>query len=351
MKENKIMIENQKNFDRDGFLGYEYIKKYFYDKKRSFFGSVETSAGRYIIEGVDMKDLSDSEILFSQIYSKAGFKVPIYFMSRFEKGNVEKNFLICDDVATDSKSYYNAFHAPYNISMVIEDDEMQDNTILARDYHQIKTDELINSELVLDFNEISPLRIITRYRILKEIQNNNHSILSPLDPLFCGYFEGEKNPIIDYFSKKAVQQRIKMSILDAATFNSTRIPTNYLYKLNMYKKVEEVMPLNSGNTFINARLAANGRYSEIDKTTFNDYTFDEINPIDILKNVERNDEVKEYFSDSERKEFGRQLQDIAHSNIAEDVKSSIGYEVDKDFNNAIMKNLDDAGIMLEHGIN
>lgn len=351
MKENKIMIENQKNFDRDGFLGFDYIKNYFYDKKRGFSGTVETSAGRYIIEGVDMKDLSDSEILFSQIYSKAGFNVPIYFMSRFERGDVQKNFLVCNDVSTDSKSYYNAFHAPYNISMVVEDEEMQDNTILARDYHQIKTDELINSELLLEFAETSPIRFFRRYKILKEIQNNNHSVLSPLDPLFFGYFEGEKNPIIDYFSKKAVQKRIKMSILDAATFNSSRLPTSYLYKLDYYKKVEDVLPLNSGNTFINARLAANGRYSELDKKTFNDYNFEEVNPIDVLINVEKNKDVKEYFSNTERKEFGKQLQDIAHSNIAEDVKNSIGYEVDKDFNNVIMKNLNDAGIMLEQGIN
>ena len=351
MKENKIMIENQKNFDRDGFLGFDYIKNYFYDKKRGFSGTVETSAGRYIIEGVDMKDLSDSEILFSQIYSKAGFNVPIYFMSRFERGDVQKNFLVCNDVSTDSKSYYNAFHAPYNISMVVEDEEMQDNTILARDYHQIKTDELINSELLLEFAETSPIRFFRRYKILKEIQNNNHSVLSPLDPLFFGYFEGEKNPIIDYFSKKAVQKRIKMSILDAATFNSSRLPTSYLYKLDYYKKVEDVLPLSSGNTFINARLAANGRYSELDKKTFNDYNFEEVNPIDVLINVEKNKDVKEYFSNTERKEFGKQLQDIAHSNIAEDVKNSIGYEVDKDFNNVIMKNLNDAGIMLEQGIN
>ena len=351
MKENKIMLENQKNFDRDGFLGFDYIKNYFYDKKRGFSGTVETSAGRYIIEGVDMKDLSDSEILFSQIYSKAGFNVPIYFMSRFERGDVQKSFLVCNDVSTDSKSYYNAFHAPYNISMVVEDEEMQDNTILARDYHQIKTDELINSELLLEFAETSPIRFFRRYKILKEIQNNNHSVLSPLDPLFFGYFEGEKNPIIDYFSKKAVQKRIKMSILDAATFNSFRLPTSYLYKLDYYKKVEDVLPLNSGNTFINARLAANGRYSELDKKTFNDYNFEEVNPIDVLINVEKNKDVKEYFSNSERKEFGKQLQDIAHSNIAEDVKKSIGYEVDKDFNNVIMKNLNDAGIMLEQGIN
>ena len=326
MELNKIMEENLSNFDRDGCLGYKKLEKYFYEKNNQKWGQVQTTAGKYYIFESDSKEADDADIFFSQLYPKFGIKTPVNFPVKDELTN--KRFLVANDLAKDQKSRINRVLAPINVQITVEQEEMRGTTVLAQDFYHYLTEKYVRSKICDALDNCHPIFDFFTIRKLEKAYNKcvTNSGLTVLDPFFESASLKE-NPALKQFSREAVKKELKMKLLDVATFNSARLTSDYLYKTDSFLGVEDVFPLDSGNSWENAGHQIRGEYDYIERRFLSDFSYQLLTPNQILRELQENQAVQEYFNEDDRLEFAKQLRETTKIDIAKEVENKTNYKI------------------------
>lgn len=350
METTKLIEENKENFDNEGFLNYKKIEKYFLDKQKPTWGSVTTKAGKYCFQSSPVKIFNDAEIFFSQYYSKFGIKTPINFM--VSDDDASKKYLVGEDLSIDSKSMTSRLLANFGISMEVEEHEIKNSTILAKDFYSFMTNKYVTPVILEDLSNCNPILDFFRIKALKKEYKivNNPTNISPLEPFFVDYFEEGENVVLKHFTHEAVKKELKMKLLDIATYNNIRLPDSYLYKVNNLLQVEDVIPLDSGNSAVNVDYYNKKQYDKIDNHFLNDFDYDIKPAINILKEYQNNKKIKEYFSDEDRLEFAKELKNVTKIDIAKDVEENTNYKIDTKYQDAIMQNSEFMADLIERGV-
>ena len=355
MIKNKMMVENEENFDKRGFLNISSakIKRAMVDEKKY---------QDYYFMLPRTKDDIDVHILFSQIYSKAGLDVPVYFAAKgkVDGGNEDIALLARDNIdrIPEEKKFF-VDYSPLNRYAVEEIRKLNqkgfsNELVLPALYNKMYTvdfcdrlrglgDEAgIVDKLYLNYVANSVLRATKKLKSsscfdMLFMQNNLTQI-------------GEENnisPIVEHFKREAIKDKIKMGILDIAFLNNYRSQYSYAYEVSR-KDVERVVPLCVEESARNARLMAEEKFEDVLNSYKNDFDYDELPALEVLKRYKHNYYVDKVIGARERMEFGETLRALADSGINKEIEKESGYKVDNKIYDVIMRHLDRTGEELEH---
>lgn len=348
MVENRIITENKRNFDEKGFLNYEYLKDYFKNGRDVHWGEFEGEYGKYIISETNNKRFIDTEMITSQVFNKLGIKTPVPFVVLKNENGNKRYFLVKNSLSTDRISYLNSRNGHFGDMIKVNENELKNNTILATNYHQFMEGQIANE--LLNANKFNN-KILDHFRNIKlsnMLSEEKKGVFSSLDPLFSSKRGMERNPILDYFYVGSVKKRIKMNILDMAILNSTRTPADYLYKLDNYGLVSDVMSLSSGSSFANVSSIINRKFNEVDYKYFNNYSNKRESFKNIFKNLRTNKESKRYLDLEDLTLFGNDIEKVCESEIAQDIEETTNYRVSDSVYEVLVDNLNNMTEELEN---
>lgn len=232
------------------------------------------------------KTMQDAEVLISQIYNRAGIQSAIYLPATGELGDI----VISNDV------------------------EKSDNTIvLAEKFWEHIKDE---------------------------------TFLYMLDFLYPG--KSEYEDISSYFTNRALQQQTKLRIFDIASYNTDRHEENFYYKMSAPfqqqvdgKPVEpsgtsssvmadDVVAIDNEQSGITSsriltRLEKHPDDAPMETFYLTDFNGSRLNRGEALLALKENEPLGELLNKSE---LAEEIGSISPSSVAQDIKDTIGYEVD-----------------------
>ncbi len=274
---------------------------------------VRIDGSPYILKAVDRladysKASSDAEILLSQIYCKAGIESALYFPAYNSYGN----FLITDDVSTDKNMLAGSYLYPY-----------------------------------LTEAEIYGLPFLLPPKSLK---------LNPSRVL----------------TKNAMEEQTRMRVLDTASYNYDRHYQNFFYNLqhSMYvpstsnsleedKTSAQVMTFfrnllpNKANGVVAidfessgevlAKMAEGDEYADYLNIYENDFDFYAVSRDEMLNQIRTNESLAEMIDKSELAET---MGNLNPKGVAEDIKQTIGYQVDPKVVDELSRSYDEMAELL-----
>lgn len=229
------------------------------------------------------KETADAEILLSQIYYGAGLNSTIYTPA--SDGN--DYFLLCNDIS-------------------------QQNTIKAQDFNQ-----LISLETGCSEAEIK-------------------SIMANPNP--------SGSEIVKYFSQRALAQKVKTRVLDAATLNPDRQESNYFYVIDSSGKAIDVATLDYERSGIEAtNRIAFGRHTTLNSGYQNDFGLTQASPATVIDAIKRSEFVS---SVVELPTIAEEVGNINVNDVALDIARTTGYVVEPKYVDVLSRSLDQTAEML-----
>lgn len=227
------------------------------------------------------KEMADAEILLSQLYKTAGLETALYFP-------VEENghqFVVCNNVFTPE-------------------------TIEARAYHD---------------------------RIAEEQGGNTIGISSFMSEPFS-----DKNPVVKYFYKKALAERVKTRVLDSASYNPDRQDCNYLYSLRNGRADGVVLFDYERSGLEASRIMHYG--SELSFGGYaNDFGFKNMSRLEAIDALKKDEFVH---SVADLKEIGEEIGKIDVKGTALDITRTTGYCVEQKYVDMISRSFDQTADLL-----
>lgn len=243
----------------------------------------------------------DPEILLSQIYKKAGLDTAIYLPTKDETtGRVS---LFSNDVSTSGVIPANGF-------------------IVAN----------------LDKTERSQMDFL----------NTSHT---------------ESLPMINYFTRRCLQQQTKLRVLDTASYNTDRHNLNFFYKLlqpqststlednSSFQGEATQTPKADGIVCIDYEQSAINTYTLVEfKESFNkemldyyccfqnEFSTHRLSKTEMLEQFSKNEYLAELL---DKPALAEEIASLDPVGVAEDIKQTIGYEVDPQYSHFLQKSFDD----------
>lgn len=321
MKENAIITEFKGKFKKDGSIEYTDFARYY---KASLFYRpgkiVETDMGNYSFEG-QRGECAQADMLYSQIRASLNLETPVYFYT--SKG---ASTMLVRDVLPGENTYR-------GINSVKDYFANKEKPLLSQLIEQIKQDE--NKDC--------------RFKLLKTFFEKRRHNFNPGG--YDAMFEKQVNPVISYFSKRAICEQVKNNLLDTIIYNTNRDSKNTLYRISSNKNnISQVVHLNSGNSFENASHIATGDYMTIRQGFDNIFKRDKMAEFEIINEVERNKELEKYFTEKDRIEFAKALQENATKDYAKDIEKTTNVKIDRRYQEVVLENMDTVGRFLEMGL-
>ena len=268
--------------------------------------SSSLGVGRYYFKACS-KPERDAEVLLSQVYAKAGFSTAIYTPVSF-----------CEEVGyPDESTYYG----------VISNDVLNNTPVDASELLESGQNTVYEAYMGVNNNEYvgSLLNIRDRYKFFSDF-------------VLCKNLPKDKSDITKHFTKDAARQMIKTRLFDVASFNTDRHTENMFLKLGQNKDVEDILLIDhafSGTKYEHKVVCQ----EDINKTSvfcneFCDGVCD--TPKYIVKktrdimidNFKHNESMQEYITP---RELAETLGQVDIKGTAEDIRDTIGYEVDKNY--------------------
>ena len=256
----------------------------------------------YLKSATPFEDVSkrnmDAEILLSQLYCKAGIESAIYLPAENEYGK----FLVCDDVTQPNIISAGSHLFPY----------------------------LSGTE--------------------------NHTL-----PFLCKANLGVNLPSI--LTQNAMMEQTKMRILDTASFNTDRHYFNFFYKLkrpsqqngqqessmsgNIMQYFRNLIS-NPANEVVSIDYEISGEiidrlargYEDAGKESGydNDFSYSPLIRTEMMEEIKSNEELANLI---DKKEFAEEIGSLNPSAVAEDIKQTIGYEVNPKAVDVLSKSYDE----------
>ncbi len=249
---------------------------------------------------------ADAEILLSQLYAKAGINSSIYLPAESHGGK----FLLCDDVE-------------------------KSNVLLACDF-------------------LSKRFQSSRQRVRPFLSSDKHGI----NPSRC-------------LTLHAMQQQTKMRILDTASFNTDRHLANFFYTLerrasesreqndedksmagqimDYFKslkpdKADDIVAIDFESSGKNVAKMQNGyKYGDMFDGYMNDFQRGLMKRPEMIDEFKNNEALAELI---DKEDFAEVIGSLNPSEVAQDIKATIGYEVDSGFVDTLSKSYDDMAEIL-----
>ncbi len=247
-----------------------------------------------------VKHNTDAEVLLSQLYCKFGIDSTIYLPAENSYGK----FLICDDVASP-----NVVPAVSHLYPYLSGSEVHSLPILAPP-----------EKLSVDLSQV--------------------------------------------FTKNAMMEQTKMRILDTASFNSDRHYLNFFYRLQhtpeqfeeqigedkssdvmqyfrnlMPNRAKEVVSIDyeiCGGVL--SRLAQGNKEADCFNEYENDFGFASLTRQEMLKEIKTNEQLATLV---DKEELAEQIGSLDPISVADDIKQTIGYEVDSKVVDVLAKSYDE----------
>ena len=229
------------------------------------------------------KETADAEILLSQIYYGAGLNSTIYTPA----SDGYDLFLLCNDLN-------------------------QENTIKAQDF---------NKQITLETG-------CTEAEIKSIMANPNPS----------------GRDIVKYFSQRALAQKVKTRVLDAATLNPDRQESNYFYILDENGKAIDVATLDYERSGIEATNRISfGRNTSLNSGYQNDFGISNASPTTVIDAIKRSEFVS---SVVDLPSIAEEIGSIDVKDVSLDIARTTGYVVEPKYVDVLSRSLDRTAEML-----
>ena len=321
MKENAIITEFKGKFKKDGSIDYRDLSSH-YTASLYFRPSkiVDTDLGKYIFEG-PRGNGAQADMLYSQIRASLNLETPIHFFT-----SQGESVMLVRDVLPGENTYR-------GINSISEYFKYKRKPCFSQLIDELKQDE--NKDC--------------KFKILKTFfEKRRHNFNAG------GYdaiFEKQVNPVVSFFSKRAICEQVKNNLLDAIIYNTDRDNKNTLYRISGNNKdISQVIHLNSGNSFENASHIATGDYMTIRQGFDNIFKREKMAEFEIINEVEKNKELEKYFTEKDRIEFAKELQENATRDFAKEIEKATNVKIDKRYQEVVLENMDTVGRFLEMGL-
>ena len=227
------------------------------------------------------KETADAEILLSQIYYGAGLNSTIYTPA----SDGSDLFLLCNDIKTE-------------------------DVVKAKDFHSLIALETGRSE-----------------------QEVKSVMATPTS-----------SDILKYFSQKALSQKVKTRVLDAATLNPDRQDCNYFYVLDKSGKAVDVATLDYERSGIEAtNQIAFGGHIAVNSGYQNDFGLSKASPATVIDAIKRSELVQSVI---ELPKLAEEIGSIDVNSTALDISRTTGYVVEPKYVDVISRSLNQTAEML-----
>ena len=184
-----------------------------------------------------------------------------------------------------------------------------------------------NSVLSNDITHSSTSQVISAYDCIKKALDEGNSA-PPVDFLSP---KAMKMSLSSFFTQKAIEQQIKMRVLDSASYVNDRHARNFYYVLNQ-GKIDDIACIDFEDSASSA--------SEYDK----EWNF--LN--DLVGQSQTRDEIIEFYRTSpdiahyvDKPRLAEDIGSLNPQGIAEDIKQTIGYQVDTKYTDFLAKSYDE----------
>lgn len=374
MFENEVISKYREYFDENGYLDYHKVS------------DIKNIKDRFYPFGAVSKDVADMNMLYSQICRKLGLEAPICFPVSTPVDNFMKEMgchtgantcgLIASFPTRDNET---------DINMVTGDlpDKYSKyflmNYLIGRKY--------FNREVINNYKQlydglgkssyISPVVFNKMYAInfcetLKESSKNFNlaeeiytslirqtiyfceRVLFPFgSSVFDHIFKKNIFPktcmvhkikgIEDYFTQKAIKDRVTIALLDTAFLNTNREQDSSIYRLNDNKEVERVIPMFLEKGARNVRYMIRKNYDKVDNVYFNDFTASATTAKQTIEMYKKFSHTSQAFTLNDRVDLGIKMREVANIDVAGDIRDTIGYQIDKKLNDVVVHHLDKVG--------
>lgn len=281
MYSNGLLEYYKSSYFRDGFLDVSRLK-IVESRTQSVFDtcvSCKSPVGAFYkkYHNYFSKEMADAEILLSQIYNQLGLTSAVYLPAE-ERG---RRFLLSNSV--DGKDVFQA--SVYN-------------SIVAS--HIGCTEKQINSFM---------------------------------DNQVASSDAGRQ--IVDYFSERALAQKVKMRVLDCAANNPDRENCNYVYKINEDKVVEDIAVFDHERSGLEAwRNMRQNQYGAFTRGFCNDFGLKDASKQEVIDHIKQS-EICESVID--RHALAEEIGSIDVNAVALDVCRTTGYVIDPKYTDFIAK--------------
>ena len=375
MIENEVITKYKKYFDENGCL--DFLK---------LIEIINVNDSLYPL-GVGNKDIADMNMLYSQICRKLGIEAPICFpvstpvddllkqmgydfhsdtfiyamMASFPKRDNEEEFKIFMGDLIEKRprtllTSYLTGRKFFNKEIIKQYKELYDSFdkgtyISPVAFNKMYTINFCNflKESPINFNEIGKFGTNLIVRLIY----NTEKILLPHGRSFfeCIFDKGivpvydfyNAKRIQDYFTQKAIKDKVTIALLDTAFLNTNRRQDTCIYRLNDNKEVERVIPIFFAEGTKNARNMARKDYDKVDNAYTNDFTSKSSTAEQVIEMYRKFSNVSQDFTLKDRIDLGIKMREVANSDVAGDIRDTIGYQIDKDLNDVVVHHLDKVG--------
>jgi len=223
------------------------------------------------------KEMTDAEILLGQVYNKLGIKSAIYVPVQ-EDG---KKFLLSNSILQNDIYPTQAFHEFVSLSVDCEEGQVRD--FLSRD--SLSSDK--------------------------------------------------SSDILKYFSDRAIEQKVKMRLVDCASNNTDRADCNYMYQIDDDRVCQDVVVFDHERSGIESlQVIKAGVYTSFTKGFKNDFGLVDSTSEEVVEEVINNPLVNSVVN---RHALAEQIGNADISQVALDISRTTGYVVEPSYVNFLEK--------------
>lgn len=137
---------------------------------------------------------------------------------------------------------------------------------------------------------------------------------------------------LSFFSKKAIEQQVKMRMLDTASYVRDRHPENFYYITNKDNAILDIACIDFEDSAYSIDKSEEGEY------LFNDLIEDSQTREELLAFYRTSPEVAQYVDKSK---LAEDIGSINPQSVAEDIKQTIGYQVDPNYTDFLARSYDE----------
>ena len=137
---------------------------------------------------------------------------------------------------------------------------------------------------------------------------------------------------LSFFSKKAIEQQVKMRMLDTASYVRDRHPENFYYITNKDSAILDIACIDFEDSAYSIDKSEEGEY------LFNDLIEDSQTREELLAFYRTSPEVAQYVDKSK---LAEDIGSINPQSVAEDIKQTIGYQVDPNYTDFLARSYDE----------